>query len=473
MFGQNSYSNNLFLALKTNKFVFTTSILFSNACLIFLILTNFDKKAFAALPLIPLFFILHYNTSFAISFAIMLLFTRFSIAQHTIVGLFSIPLLYSFLISYRSSNTESRVSIPLFLPFLFYLFSIMPSFINTSSLLMSLNFSSNLLAIAIYFFVIGKYVNSYKQISFFTSLFMTCIFVNSISVVINAWQGAYRSFGFMGVVYVDFVCVALLILLTVALYKRSSNPWLYLFASFILFITLLLTKTRNTTLSLLFTLFTGIAYIFFNTDTFKLRTKTIIRNSLLTLGITLIIFLIFSNSSHGALNRFNELLTKQEISVQNEEDFGKSSLVSRLLIWHTAINAFVQHPIIGIGAYSFSFDSKRYHTIPNMLYSLFVEKLSPHITYLSVLTETGILGFTGFLIFLFSTLAMGYKSLRNSKNDQQRFFSLGIFLIQVYIASSMAMSDAWLWDQCAMLWGIVLGISVANYNLVKNTTNND
>jgi O-antigen ligase len=143
-----------------------------------------------------------------------------------------------------------------------------------------------------------------------------------------------------------------------------------------------------------------------------------------------------------------------------------NSLISRLLIWHTALNAFFHHPIVGIGAYSFCFDSQHYRTIPLFLYKDFVKDLSPHITYLAVLTETGIVGVIGFLFFLLSTLKMGYTSIKRSKTVTDKYFSFGIFIVQIYIAFTMSISDAWLWGQCGMLWSIVLGISVANYKII-------
>jgi hypothetical protein len=91
------------------------------------------------------------------------------------------------------------------------------------------------------------------------------------------------------------------------------------------------------------------------------------------------------------------------------------------------------------------------------------------VAYLAVLTETGILGFAGFTIFLISTLRMGHRSLRVSHSRLEKFFSLGILSLQVYVCFSMAVTDAWLWGQCGMLWSIILGISIANYKIIMRS----
>ena len=143
--------------------------------------------------------------------------------------------------------------------------------------------------------------------------------------------------------------------------------------------------------------------------------------------------------------------------------------MTRLLIWDTAINAFKHHPIIGIGVYSFPFESAQYYTISKELFKDYVKGLSPHITYLAVLTETGILGFIGFIIFLISSIRLGIKSLNLASTEQQKFYSLLILSLNIYIFYSMFLSDAWLWGQCGMLWGMILGMSIANYKIIKNS----
>ena len=82
-----------------------------------------------------------------------------------------------------------------------------------------------------------------------------------------------------------------------------------------------------------------------------------------------------------------------------------------MFIWHTAINTFSRKPLIGIGLYSFKYTSKEYYTIPKPFFKQYVENRTPHVAYLEVLVESGIIGFLGFLIFLFSVHKLLFKSL--------------------------------------------------------------
>jgi O-antigen ligase len=177
-------------------------------------------------------------------------------------------------------------------------------------------------------------------------------------------------------------------------------------------------------------------------------------------------FIVYSPS---VFKRFNDLTAyKQMFVVENSTVGINSSIVTRALIWLTALNAFIAHPIIGIGAFSFPFSSHLYCTIPQILFKLYVEGLSTHITFLSTLTETGIIGATGFLIFMLSSLKISFRAIKFEQSIDERIVSTIIAFLQLYIFISMFMTDAWLWGQCGMLWGFILGLSVANYKILAN-----
>lgn len=69
---------------------------------------------------------------------------------------------------------------------------------------------------------------------------------------------------------------------------------------------------------------------------------------------------------------------------------GEASSGDRLLAWVVAVRMFVDHPILGIGWEKYEETSRRYN----------YHKLGAHNTLLSVLAETGIIGFTCFVAIL-------------------------------------------------------------------------
>lgn len=451
---------------KTELNVALLSVVFTLACSLLFKYGGFDVKTAALLIAIPLFFVAIANTELLIFSIVILLFSEANLSIYKLAVLSSIPFLASYFVTYKK-NGQSVYFNPLVLPFCIYLLSIIPSLINSSNVYLSLLYLFNLVSIAVTAYFTGAYIKEYKPIKRIAFLYILLSVANGIHVLCEAYLTDARVFGFAGIVYVDFVCVAILIVVVRVLYyrKRFLIPHLFLFC--VLLMSLLETQTRNTMLSLAATLCVMVGYLLYNADVFAVNRRKIVVGLCLVAVIALggIVFAV--STMPQALGRFSELFVKEQIQISGADDFGKSSMVTRLLIWYTAGNAFLEHPIIGIGAYSFPFMSQEYNTLPNVLYELFVEKLSPHVTYLAVLTETGIIGLIGFVVFLFSTIKTANQSVRMASTKKQRYYSLGILTLQVYVIFSMVMTDAWLWGRCGMLWALILGVSLANYNIVK------
>jgi O-antigen ligase len=321
------------------------------------------------------------------------------------------------------------------------------------------------------FTVLGIHVKDQKQIKSFSIAFLILSLLNGINVIAEGYLTRQRVFGFAGIMYVDYVCVAILIAGIISFYFRNIKSIFFIAACLVLFAALLFTQTRNTLISLVLTLIFLLLFLFINSALFSINRKKLFFQLLIFLAGLALILIVLSLIVPEIFSRIMEIFVNKPHTSSNDS-LVSNSLISRLLIWHTALNAFFRHPIIGIGAYSFYFDSQHYRTIPLFLYKDFVKNLSSHITYLSVLTETGIVGIIGFLIFLLSTLKMGYTSVKYSKSITNKYYSLGIFIVQIYIFFSMCFTDAWLWGQCGMLWSIILGLSVGNYKIImrENTS---
>jgi hypothetical protein len=67
------------------------------------------------------------------------------------------------------------------------------------------------------------------------------------------------------------------------------------------------------------------------------------------------------------------------------------------------------------------------------------------------------------------SLKTGFSSVKLSVTSEQKFFSTILLTLQIYIFFSMFLTDAWLWGQCGMLWGMVMGLLIANNKIVKYT----
>jgi O-antigen ligase len=457
-------------SLANNKALLLLTMAISIAYVVIFREFGLDKKSLGLVVGLPLVLATLLNTNLVVIISIIVLCINVNALYYAAVVLFSFPVAVSYFIT-RKSDCSPRVANPLFLPIAIYLVAIIPSFVNVKSLGGSLVFMVNLISMIIMGSILGLYVKNYRQIKSFMIAFFVMTILNGASVVALGVLTKERAVGFTGIVFVDFVCLAILLCIVFALYNRNWKSVLYVFVSLFLFVSLIFTQTRNTIISLLLSFGFLIAYLFRNNRVFSVDRRKLVVQSICIVVFGVVVLAILSVAVPEVLGRLHEFVSSKKAIRSSDAPVVSNSVISRFLIWYTALTAFMQHPIVGIGAYSFYLDSQYYRTIPTVLYKAWVKGLSPHVAYLAVLTETGIVGMVGFLVFLVASLKMAFISVKFSVQTVQRYYSLGILICQVFICISMSMTDAYLWGQCGMLWSMLLGISVANYKMVMKAHN--
>jgi O-antigen ligase len=395
---------------------------------------------------------------------VILLFAKADAFIFKLVVLSSIPLTLSYLVTYKR-DTFNRVPNPLMAPLAIFIVTLLPSLLNTFNPGASIYQMFNLISMIILFLILGNYVTEYRQMKACAIAYVFLSLCNGLNIIVQNLLTGNRVFGFAGIMYVDLVCVAIIICITAILFFRNWKSFLLLVIVLLLLVSLLFAQTRNTMISLAILC----VFLFFFLLLYH-RTFSIARKKVLLISA---VSLLAIGASLGFLYYLVPQIFDRIIVIFSKKGGSgalvSSSLISRLLIWQAAFNAFLAHPIIGCGAYSFWTDSHYYSHIPNWLYKDWVQGMSEHETYFAVLTETGIIGFVGFITFLFSAIHLAFKSVVISVSAEQKYYSLGLLLLQIYVAVSMTMTDAWRWGQCGMLWGLILGFSCANYKSIMRS----
>ena len=454
-----------------NKFILKTLLLGILFIVLLFILLNafqFDSKAILIVIGIPFISILFFSYDTYKYFLVLSIFTNYFFFGLYISVYISIGLLLSFLISHRNIKAEI-LKTPLTVPIFIYYISIIPSLFNSSNILLSSFLMLNLHAIVILVFVISYTMMDYKKINNIIMMFISLVAIDSIVIVMLELIQGGRLFGISGVVFVDYGAISIIPLLLYVVFSKKYYSKFYIFVALLVLAGLIFSQTRNSFISLILTALTILIFLFFKSDKFNISRSKLVGTFLAAIVFTFSLILILTVTNPKVFERFTELEKSSTLNVKTEADFTGNSLLSRILIWDTAWNAFKEHPVIGIGAYSFPFESGKYYTISKNLFDEFVKGLSPHVTFFANLSETGILGFVGFIILLTSSLSIALKSVKLANSEDQKFYSLIIFSLQIYIFFSMFLTDAWLWGQCGMLWGIVMGVSIANYKIITNT----
>ena len=370
---------------------------------------------------------------------------------------FSIFLLIGASINFKG-NLIKEVNNQLWFPLLFYFVSTLPSFVNTQAPLLSLRDFSNLISLIIVFFVTILGFSSKKKMILIFSIFIVAVLLHSLFVVSLGITTGKRVFGILGVYYIDYAGLGSVVTFILALYNKGIKRIIFSAIFIVITLGLILTQTRNAWSSTAFAIFTLILYLFFNAK------KAFIKRSILVLLAVAVIGLLIVSSRSTGVDVGDRLdVNKKAVTLtDNPESIELNSFASRFMIWHTAFYAFLEHPVIGIGSYSFKYTSQLYYVIPKGFYKLWVEGRTPHITYLQVLTETGIVGLLGFLFFITNVIKLLLQSLKLLIKKDDFIITLMIIWSLVYIIFSMMMTDSWLYGPYIVWLGVLLGFLVNN-----------
>jgi O-antigen ligase len=430
-------------------------------CISLLVINTFHLKTVATVFLVlsPFFILLAMNYKVMYGILIASLFFPMVVEFYASV-FFSYLLLASFILTHRGIKI-SEFSNPMNIPFIVYLISIISSYIFSQRWDMSLYLSFNLIAFFTIFYSTLIFVNNYSRLKSYIYLFLFLSVINGLSILVGGLAGK-RSFGFAGVMFVDYAGIGLSQLIVLALLADKKKKLLLVPIIFILGIALILTQTRGVWLVTAICISFLFIFVFFHYKKFAIkRTHIILVFSFLVLAFA--VSSIYTFSINKSLS--SRKITDTQENIQNVDV--QSSMITRLLIWDTALNAFIKYPITGTGIYTFPFVSQNYYKFPTLLYNRYVKRLTPHETFFAMLTETGVIGFAGFLYLIFNMIRLNNRNLKFALTMEQKKYSLLIMFSSVYIILSMIITDAWLWGHGLVLWSIILGFSAATNRIIS------
>lgn len=430
-------------------------------CISLLLISTFHFKVVATIFVIlsPLLILLVMNYRVMYGILIASLFFPMVVEFYASVY-FSYLLLASFLLTHRRINL-SEFSNPMNIPFIVYLISILGSYIFSQRLDMSLYKSLNLIAFFTIFYSTLIFVNNYDRLKTYIYLFLFLAIINGISIIAGG-LGGRRSFGFAGIMFVDYAGIGLSQLAVLSLLADKKKKLLLIPVVIIMGVAMILTQTRGVWLATGICITLLFIFVFFQYKKFAVnRTHLILIFSFLVLSFAF--FSIYTFSVNKSLS--SRKITDTEQNIENVDV--QSSLITRLLIWDTALNAFKRYPVTGTGIYTFPYVSQNYYNFPTLLYNRYVKTLTPHETFFATLTETGVIGFAGFIYLIFNMIRLNNRNLKYALTREQKKYSLLLMFSSVYIILSMIITDAWLWGHGLVLWSIILGFSAANNRIIS------
>jgi len=136
------------------------------------------------------------------------------------------------------------------------------------------------------------------------------------------------------------------------------------------------------------------------------------------------------------------------------------TIESRFMIYDYALFLFKKNPFFGIGFENFYYITKHKNFPPYT-----------HNTYLSFLTETGIIGFLVIMIIIFLILQLAYKYYKKSEHMLDKNFSIAFICVFVCFLMPWLSQESGYFHEINKLFFPILGVVVSRYRRLhlKNT----
>ncbi len=145
----------------------------------------------------------------------------------------------------------------------------------------------------------------------------------------------------------------------------------------------------------------------------------------------------------------------------NDYDSINAATAVRLPIWETAYSIFKSNPINGIGPRGFRHAYEEYASKGDYFVNSHVVPTQPHIIILEILSETGLIGFLGYMFALYFIT----RILRKSKKQQNLLpFFIAVTVSMFPFNTHMAFYGS-IWS--SMVW-LLLALYFASAKLALN-----
>jgi O-antigen ligase len=413
----------------------------------------------AILALVALLLLMAGNPELVLAALMVVFYLDIHISIFSSAVWFTVLVAVAFVVHHRDFAWRDLLT-PLSVPILVYGLSVIPSIFNADHPIYCIKRTYNMAAFLIAMYYCLMSIRTPDMLRRIIFLFIILTAADATDVIIDALNSRGRETGFAGVMFVDYAGISVSILGAMVFFAKGWKRIVLLALALLITMGLILTQTRNAWLATVITLGVGVGYLIRHPGMGSISRRRLIFTAVAgCIAIAAVaLFTVELNPSVGTraagIVEANMVETSTELIIRN-------SLLTRVLIWTTALNAFLTHPLIGVGVFGFADVSFQYITVAKFLYFVYVKGNSPHIAYLAVLTETGIIGMAGFLYVLISMLRTSLRTIREIVDVSGRRYALVALVALVYCMVSMAFTDAWLWGQGVVLWGTVVGMQEA------------
>jgi len=385
------------------------------------------------------------------------------------VLLISLLLVFYFL-TYYYLNDFNKLKLPFSVKtnLLFLILSVMASsFLTPYFSFYTVYYGVIYFLLAITFFVIFRKIFNTDKIIKLLNLFVLFVFISGLTKIYYVIiSGLPRALGIAEFFYMEFAPIALLVVFFLYfiwdIFKSKT-----IFFTLIIFITVIADQSRFAWLGLTISFIYGLIISLKFSPEVKINLRK--RIPVIIVIMIFIFGLVFVFGLHNIISsRVSEIHLNffQETDKIQEGQYVSNSLETRILIWMTAYNTFINNPLFGVGYSMFIEVSENYNIFPQVIYDMYVANCDAHTTYFNYLVDTGIVGFLAFLSFTINIFIFSFKAIIYS-DKKEKSLSIVLNVIMFHMMVNSIYAGSYNLIPSSVFYFFISASIIANYLLIK------
>jgi O-antigen ligase len=297
----------------------------------------------------------------------------------------------------------------------------------------------------------GQRVNA-KQVLI---LFVAAANLNSLYAIVQymAAGGGIRAFGLAGHGYADHAMLAFIIAAVFYLWSDDLRVrWYWGISALIMVAAMAAAQTRASVITAGWAVTLATAYALWQGHRGRQPApfKNLMR-ALVLAALIVPVLAFYTPVFSGIANRLGQIGWQ-----------ASGTILLRFTLWKAALAAFLDNPVLGIGAGNFPRVDLWVPAVRFDPVFYLVSGLSTHAIIMTALAETGILGLCTMTFFLWRAVRVSYRHVAGAVTTFDRPVTLCLFIIALIVFGSSIYAGAWFWGNNSYHMAIFFGL-IASY----------
>lgn len=293
-----------------------------------------------------------------------------------------------------------------------------------------------------------------RLIEYYLLLVFALSVISAVELALT--RGSLRIFGPAVLAMQYFTMTALPMVLCLFVWEaRPLHRWRYATYACFYAVAMLATQSRAPMVATVIAMpvLIGVLYAKLRTERDSMAWRNLKRIFAVAALVAVVTIILSGTLFAGAFARVAEFLASFKTP--------KGTIALRLVLWSAALEAFVRHPILGIGIGNFRVVDE---VLPHLKFAptwRWVRGMSAHNVVLHYLAETGLVGTLSLLALAVSGFRTARRNLRESVSRQEAPIVTAMFMAMFVFCVTLLYMRAWTWEQGGYLMALIFALHAA------------